>query len=85
MGTWLLSAFFFYWRQTELTAIPDLKWTHFLVKILDRLSVAAMTINSYYAQAEEEQIVAEEFIAQCLTAWMSVNRQEIPGFDQCVD
>ncbi len=75
----------FQWRQRDLTAIPDLKWTHFLVKILDRLAVVAMTINSYYVQAEEEQIVAEEVIAQSLTAWTSVNRQEIPGFEQWAD
>ncbi len=56
-----------------------------MVKILDRLAVAAMTINGYYAEAEEEQIVPEQIIAQCLATWMSVNHQEIPGFDPYAD
>ncbi len=62
-----------FWRRTELTAIPDMCWTYFLVKIQDRLSVVAMTLNSYYAQGEEEQLVPEEVVAQCLIAWSSVN------------
>ncbi len=54
-----------------------------LVNIWDRLSLAAGLLSDYHLHGTvEEQGMPTEVVALCLIAWMSVNKHDIPGFEE---